>query len=134
MEQEAPPLEDVPEDELVAGLKSQFKAQELREWMSQNGLKRERGANKQRSAELAVRQEPEEIARFLFERGAIDVDWAPVCEHHGVCGNEVPGRNVERCDECTDLSRENSRARDPVDPNDFDDMDEYMAVLYERYD
>jgi len=132
MTEDGPPLDDVPEEDLVEALMGQFHAQELREWMSANELKRERGANKRRSAELAVAQDPEGIARFLYGRGAIDVEWDRQCIYYDACGNTTATAREEVCDACLDVSRRNS-SEGAVDIDDYDDRAEYMAELHARF-
>lgn len=129
-----PPLDEVPDEELVNALEEMFHAQELRDWMSAHDLERSRGANKHESATQAVAQDRDGIARFLYEEGALDLDWDRRCEHHGACGNTTAGPNVAVCDACLDVSRRNSSADDPLAPDDFPSMTEYMAALHERHD
>jgi hypothetical protein len=122
-------LEDVPDDELASALASLFEANELRRWMSANGLTRSRGANKLESARQAVAQDRAGVARYVYEAGAVDVDHDPKCDYHGVCGNRTAGRGAPVCDECMDAIRANDRAADPVDRADHRDGESFMAEI-----
>lgn len=132
MGDDGPPLDSIPEEELVDALADEFHAQDLREWMSANDLSRPRGANKRESAEAAVEQERGGVARFLYDRGAIEVDWERRCMYHEACGNHTDSPREDVCTECLDYSRRNS-SEGAVDIGDFEDRTAYMAELHARF-
>lgn len=127
-----PDFSDISDQRLSEALASQFRANDLRSWMAENGLTRSRGANKMESARQAVEQDREGIARELFDAGVLEVDWDRRCRYHGACGNTTTGSH-EVCDECIDMARANDRARDPVDRDDYDDPVEYMREVRSRH-
>jgi len=131
---EGPPLDQVDDQELAEALASQFMANDLRRWMSDNGLRRSRGANKMESARQAVQQDREGIAELLYQNNALDVDWERKCKHHEVCGNTTPGASTDLCDRCLDLFRMNDREADPIDASDYEERIDFVSALYERYD
>jgi len=130
--EDGPDFSDVADDEIADALASQFKANDLRKWMAENGLQRERGSNKAESAKQAVDQGREEIAQMLFEENALDVEWDRQCKYHEVCGNTTPGASTDMCDKCLDLVRDNDRSANPVDREQFDDAIDFFEALHER--
>jgi len=131
--EDGPDFSDVPDDEIVDALIDTFQANELRRWMAENGLQRERGSNKAESARQAVEQGREGIAEMLHEEGALDVEWDRRCRHFEACGNTTPGATTDMCDDCLDVVRENDRASDPVDRDGFDDPTAFFEALHERF-
>lgn len=131
---DAPPLDEISDQEVAEALASQFMANDLRKWMSENDYSRSRGANKMESARQAVQQDRDGIARLLYENGVLEVEWDRKCKHHRVCGNTTPGAATDLCGNCLDMFRANDREPDPVDDSGFDDRTDFVEALYERYD
>jgi len=132
MTENGSPLDEVPDKELVEALMNQFHAQELRKWMSANGLTRSHGANKSKSARQAIEQDREGIARFLLERNAIEVDWQPRCMYYKACGNHTTGHREDMCTDCVDVLRWNS-SKQTIDLDNFDSIVDYMTELHVRF-
>lgn len=79
---------DETNEELANLLADTMQAEELRRWMSSNGLTRSRGANKSESAEQAVEQDRTLVAAVLDDE-------------HGLAGNESGDFSVV-CSHCDD--------------------------------
>jgi len=117
---------------LAHELADRMTVEELRKWCSEHGVVRERGDDKLTTAKRAVEQDREGIARFLYGRGAIDVEWDRRCIYYGACGNTTASPREEVCDACIDVSRRNS-SEGAVDIDDYDNRTEYMAELHARF-
>jgi len=126
------PLDTIPDQDLVDSLMNQFHAQELRDWMAAHDLSRERGANKRRSAELAVQQDHDGIAQFLLEQNAISINFDRRCMYYDICGNTTPSPREEMCTDCLDYSRQNN-FENTIDFENYDSMTAYMAAIHAHY-
>jgi len=105
---------DIDNDELAELLTDTLQAQELRTWMSAQGLQRSRGSNKTESAEQAVEQDRTLVAATLDEEHALAEDggdFSVTCQN---CGLEEWYGSAEAAEDAAENHKSNNSTHFPI--------------------